>query len=68
MKYLFTALGLRHSSELSMSRSGLRWSDRLEDYRAEVLGLVKAQQVKLVVCPRGRKEALSQSFAARPRC
>ncbi len=29
-----------------VARGGLRWSDRQEDFRTEVLGLVKAQQVK----------------------
>ncbi|MCK5748452.1 MAG: NAD-glutamate dehydrogenase, partial [Oricola sp.] len=29
-----------------VARGGLRWSDRPQDYRTEVLGLVKAQQVK----------------------
>ncbi|TIT91956.1 MAG: NAD-glutamate dehydrogenase, partial [Mesorhizobium sp.] len=29
-----------------VARGGLRWSDRAQDYRTEVLGLVKAQQVK----------------------
>ncbi|MCH2100012.1 MAG: NAD-glutamate dehydrogenase, partial [Pseudomonadales bacterium] len=38
------------------ARGGLRWSDRVEDYRTEVLGLVKAQQVKnAVIVPRGAK-------------
>ena len=32
-----------------IARGGLRWSDRLEDYRTEVLGLVKAQTVKNAV-------------------
>lgn len=40
----------------SVSRGGLRWSDRMEDYRTEVLGLVKAQQVKnAVIVPHGAK-------------
>src|SRR5262249_42678121 len=30
----------------AIARGGLRWSDRPEDFRTEVLGLVKAQQVK----------------------
>ncbi|HCN45845.1 MAG TPA: NAD-glutamate dehydrogenase, partial [Pseudomonas sp.] len=30
----------------NVARGGLRWSDREEDFRTEVLGLVKAQQVK----------------------
>ena len=39
-----------------VSRGGLRWSDRLQDYRTEVLGLVKAQQVKnAVIVPNGAK-------------
>src|SRR5690625_7197147 len=29
-----------------VARGGLRWSDRREDFRTEVLGLVKAQMVK----------------------
>lgn len=39
-----------------VSRGGLRWSDRREDFRTEVLGLVKAQQVKnTVIVPVGAK-------------
>ncbi|MEQ8954181.1 MAG: NAD-glutamate dehydrogenase, partial [Gammaproteobacteria bacterium] len=39
-----------------VARGGLRWSDRREDYRTEVLGLVKAQQVKnSVIVPVGAK-------------
>lgn len=39
-----------------VSRGGLRWSDRAEDYRTEILGLVKAQQVKnSVIVPDGAK-------------
>ncbi len=39
-----------------VARGGLRWSDRLEDFRTEVLGLVKAQQVKnSVIVPVGSK-------------
>lgn len=38
------------------ARGGLRWSDRHEDFRTEVLGLVKAQQVKnAVIVPVGAK-------------
>lgn len=37
-----------------VARGGLRWSDRKEDFRTEVLGLVKAQQVKnTVIVPVG---------------
>ena len=40
----------------NVARGGLRWSDREEDYRTEVLGLVKAQQVKnAVIVPVGAK-------------
>ena len=39
-----------------VARGGLRWSDRAEDFRTEVLGLVKAQQVKnSVIVPVGAK-------------
>ncbi|OBZ93624.1 NAD-glutamate dehydrogenase [Pararhizobium polonicum] len=39
-----------------VARGGLRWSDRSQDYRTEVLGLVKAQQVKnAVIVPVGAK-------------
>jgi glutamate dehydrogenase len=39
-----------------VARGGLRWSDRREDFRTEVLGLVKAQQVKnTVIIPVGSK-------------
>ena len=31
----------------SIARGGIRWSDRREDFRTEVLGLMKAQQVKM---------------------
>ncbi|MGY2062641.1 NAD-glutamate dehydrogenase domain-containing protein, partial [Nocardia gipuzkoensis] len=38
------------------ARGGLRWSDRLEDFRTEILGLVKAQAVKnAVIVPVGAK-------------
>jgi len=39
-----------------VARGGLRWSDRKEDFRTEVLGLVKAQQVKnACIVPVGSK-------------
>ncbi|QYJ76918.1 NAD-glutamate dehydrogenase [Shewanella sp. FJAT-52076] len=39
-----------------VARGGLRWSDRREDFRTEVLGLVKAQNVKnTVIVPVGAK-------------
>ncbi|GAP58952.1 NAD-specific glutamate dehydrogenase [Arthrobacter sp. Hiyo1] len=40
----------------AIARGGLRWSDRREDFRTEVLGLVKAQTVKnAVIVPTGAK-------------
>lgn len=42
----------------SVARGGLRWSDRRDDFRTEVLGLVKAQMVKnTVIVPVGAKGA-----------
>ena len=39
-----------------VARGGIRWSDRPEDFRTEILGLVKAQQVKnAVIVPVGAK-------------
>jgi glutamate dehydrogenase len=39
-----------------VARGGLRWSDRREDFRTEVLGLMKAQMVKnAVIVPVGAK-------------
>jgi len=39
-----------------VARGGLRWSDRRDDFRTEILGLVKAQQVKnTVIVPVGSK-------------
>lgn len=40
----------------SVARGGLRWSDRRDDFRTEVLGLVKAQMVKnALIVPTGAK-------------
>ncbi|MFT4199295.1 NAD-glutamate dehydrogenase domain-containing protein [Gordonia sp. (in: high G+C Gram-positive bacteria)] len=40
----------------TVARGGLRWSDRREDYRTEILGLAKAQSVKnAVIVPLGAK-------------
>jgi glutamate dehydrogenase len=40
----------------AVARGGLRWSDRREDFRTEILGLVKAQSVKnAVIVPVGAK-------------
>ncbi len=39
-----------------VARGGLRWSDRREDFRTEILGLMKAQNVKnTVIVPQGAK-------------
>ncbi len=39
-----------------IARGGIRWSDRIEDYRTEILGLMKAQMVKnVVIVPVGSK-------------
>jgi glutamate dehydrogenase len=49
----FEAVHLRFGR---VARGGLRWSDRQEDFRTEVLGLVKAQEVKnAVIVPSGAK-------------
>ncbi len=49
----FEAVHLRAGK---VARGGLRWSDRREDFRTEVLGLMKAQQVKnAVIVPTGAK-------------
>ncbi|WP_037587886.1 NAD-glutamate dehydrogenase [Stenoxybacter acetivorans] len=45
-----------HLRGAKVARGGLRWSDRFEDFRTEVLGLVKAQMVKnAVIVPHGSK-------------
>ena len=49
----FEAIHLRGGK---VARGGLRWSDRPEDFRTEVLGLMKAQMVKnAVIVPVGSK-------------
>ena len=45
-----------HLRGARVARGGIRWSDRLEDFRTEVLGLMKAQMVKnAVIVPLGAK-------------
>lgn len=45
-----------HLRSSKVARGGLRWSDRREDFRTEVLGLMKAQKVKnAVIVPSGAK-------------
>lgn len=52
-----------HLRSSDIARGGIRWSDRIEDYRTEVLGLAKAQQVKnSIIVPSGAKGA----FIVRP--
>jgi glutamate dehydrogenase len=49
----FEGVHLRYGA---VARGGLRWSDRREDFRTEILGLVKAQAVKnAVIVPAGSK-------------
>lgn len=60
----FEGIHLRNSM---VARGGIRWSNRVEDFRTEVLGLMKAQTVKnAVIVPSGAKggfvlKAISQS-------
>ncbi|ARG98661.1 NAD-glutamate dehydrogenase [Legionella micdadei] len=45
-----------HLRNTKVARGGIRWSERPEDYRTEVLGLMKAQKVKnAVIVPSGAK-------------
>ncbi len=45
-----------HLRAATVARGGIRWSDRREDFRTEVLGLMKAQRVKnAVIVPGGAK-------------
>ncbi len=49
----FEAIHLRSSK---VARGGIRWSDRHEDFRTEILGLMKAQKVKnAIIVPSGAK-------------
>jgi glutamate dehydrogenase len=59
-----------HLRGARVARGGIRWSDRPEDYRTEVLGLLKAQMVKnAVIVPAGAKGAfvVRGSLAGRDR-
>ncbi|MGV0794175.1 NAD-glutamate dehydrogenase [Mycolicibacterium sp. XJ1819] len=50
-----------------VARGGLRWSDRKEDFRTEILGLVKAQAVKnAVIVPVGAKGGFIVKNPPRP--
>lgn len=45
-----------HLRSSKVARGGIRWSERLDDYRSEVLGLVKTQKVKnVIIVPSGAK-------------
>lgn len=45
-----------HLRSARVARGGIRWSERLDDYRAEVLGLMKTQKVKnVIIVPSGAK-------------
>ncbi len=45
-----------HLRSAKVARGGIRWSDRREDFRREVLGLMKAQRVKnAIIVPSGAK-------------
>ncbi len=45
-----------HLRNAKVARGGIRWSDRREDFRTEILGLMKAQTVKnSVIVPSGAK-------------
>ena len=49
----FEGIHLRYTK---VARGGIRWSDRLEDFRTEILGLMKAQTVKnAIIVPSGAK-------------
>ncbi|HVW43342.1 MAG TPA: NAD-glutamate dehydrogenase [Amycolatopsis sp.] len=51
----------------AVARGGLRWSDRREDFRTEILGLVKAQAVKnAVIVPVGAKGGFVVKCPPRP--
>lgn len=53
--YSMTVEGV-HLRSGKVARGGIRWSDRLEDFRSEVLGLMKAQVIKnSVIIPFGAK-------------
>ena len=51
-----------------VARGGIRWSDRPQDFRTEILGLVKAQNVKnAVIVPVGAKGGFVPEISARRR-
>jgi glutamate dehydrogenase len=45
-----------HLRSAKVARGGIRWSERIDDYRSEVLGLMKTQRVKnVIIVPSGAK-------------
>lgn len=45
-----------HLRSSKVARGGIRWSERLDDYRSEVLGLMKTQKIKnVIIVPSGAK-------------
>jgi glutamate dehydrogenase len=45
-----------HLRSAEVARGGIRWSERPEDFRSEILGLMKTQRVKnVLICPGGAK-------------
>ncbi len=63
-----------HLRKGAIARGGIRWSERPEDFRTEILGLMKAQHVKnTLIVPVGRQGRLCRAppaaaRAARSRC
>ncbi len=56
-----------HLRNGKVARGGIRWSDRREDFRTEILGLVKAQHVKnTVIVPVGSKGGFVLKNAPNP--
>ena len=54
--FVYSPDGGRPSPRGRVARGGIRWSDRREDFRTEILGLMKAQTVKnAVIVPTGAK-------------
>ena len=57
-----------HLRAAKVARGGIRWSDRREDFRTEVLGLMKAQTVKnAVIVPMGAKGGFVVKWPKGPR-
>jgi glutamate dehydrogenase len=55
-----------HLRSSKVARGGIRWSERLDDYRAEVLGLMKTQKVKnVIIVPSGAKGGFVMKTSAK---